>query len=340
MEASPMVERIHAGKRHRTSTALRVAIVGGAGHAGLPLSLVFVERGHSVVVIDSDVAKLEGIRAGRFTFLEAGGPELLSRCLAEFPERLLLTTEYGAAHECDIIVLAIGISVDEHLNPKFGAAEACIESLRPFLRNGQTLVLRSTVFPGTAARVLATFRVWDLDIGVSVCPERVAKGHAIKELTEVPQIVSGSSRLAVGQARVLFAPLGVKLLELDLAEAEVAKLFLNAWRYVVLGTANQFYQIATSKGLDFNRIRMAIMHRYSRAAGFPRAGFTAGPHLFKDTMQLAACCRHTFSLGHAAMLVNETMPDCILDKAKKRARTDWPHHCGHDVWNPWHGFQA
>merc|ERR1719426_33121 len=115
----------------------------------------------------------------------------------------------------------------------------------------------------------------------------------------------------------MFSPLGVDLVELELQEAEVAKLFLNSSRYVLFGISNQFYQITASKGLDFNRIFSAITYKYRRSGGFPRSGFTAGPRLFKDTMQLAAYCRHTFSLGHAAMLVNETMPDTVVEMAKK-----------------------
>jgi len=306
------------GKRQRTaSVGLRVAIIGGAGHAGLPLSLVLAERGHSAVVIDRDSIRIREILQGRFPFLEAKGPELLARCLAEFPERFHITCDYSTVRQCDAIVIAIATPVDEHLNPQFRVIEACLASLKPHLRDGQTFILRSTVFPGTSARILTAFRSWKLNVAVSVCPECLATGHAIEELTTVPQIISGSSAEGLRCARALFAPFNIDMLELCLAEAEVAKLFLNAWRYVVLGTANQFFQIAMSKDLNFHRIRTAIMHRYGRAAGFPCAGFTAGPHLLRDTLQLAACCRHTFSLGHAAMLVNETMPDCILDEARR-----------------------
>jgi len=296
---------------------LRVAVVGGAGHVGLPLSLVLADRGHHVVVIDSDAAKLESIRAGHFPFLEAGGPQLLARCLAEFPERFRLSSEHSSLRESDVVIVTIGTPVDEHLNPCYSIVEACILEIQPYLQRGQTLVLRSTLFPGTSARILAALRRSDVHVGVSFCPERIAEGHALRELAELPQIVSGSDGPSLEHARALFAPLGVDCVELELQEAETAKLFLNAWRYVNFATANQFYQIATSKGLDFGRIRAAITHSYPRASGFPRPGFTAGPCLFKDTMQLAACCRHTFTLGHAAMLVNETMPDCVVEQAKK-----------------------
>jgi len=166
-------------------------------------------------------------------------------------------------------------------------------------------------------RVLSALRKKGLDVGVSFCPERIAQGQALEELRRLPQIISGSDALALSNASALFAALGVDLVELELQEAEAAKLFLNSWRYIVFGTANQFYHIASSRGLDFDRIRAAITHKNPRAATFPRSGFTAGPCLFKDTMQLAAYCRHTFSLGHAAMLVNETMPDCVVEQAKR-----------------------
>eukprot|EP00928_Gymnodinium_smaydae_P051426 TRINITY_DN3496_c1_g1_i1.p1 TRINITY_DN3496_c1_g1~~TRINITY_DN3496_c1_g1_i1.p1 ORF type:complete len:865 (-),score=129.98 TRINITY_DN3496_c1_g1_i1:1-2541(-) len=299
--------------------SLKVAVVGGAGHVGLPLSLVLAERGHSVVVVDMDAAKLEAIGRGEFPFLEAGGPELLKRCLREFPERLRLTTSSEAVSSCDVIIVTIGTPVDEHLNPCVSVVEACVQSLRPSLRAGQTLLLRSTLFPGTSGRMLAALRAGGLDgVGISFCPERIAQGYALEELTKLPQIISGSDEASLNHARALFAPLGVDLVELELQEAEAAKLFLNSWRYVIFGTANQFYHIAASHDLDFERIRAAIAHKYERAIGFPRSGFTAGPCLFKDTMQLAAYCRHTFSLGHAAMLVNETMPECVVELAKKQ----------------------
>jgi len=249
--------------------------------------------------------------------LEHGGAELLTKILAEYPERLIFSTDYADVKDCSIIIVTIGTPVDEHLNPQFSGAEACINRLKPSLHSGQTLVLRSTLFPGSSGRITSMLRQAGLDVGVSFCPERIAQGYALEELTQLPQIVSASTQAALEQAKSLFAPLGVDLIELELQEAEVAKLFLNSWRYVVFGTANQFYQIAMAKDLDFYKIHSAITHKYRRAGGFPRPGFSAGPCLFKDTMQLAAYCRHGFSLGHNAMLVNETMPDCVLEQAKK-----------------------
>src|SRR5207244_7606341 len=101
-------------------------------------------------------------------------------------------------------------------------------------------------------------------------------------------------------------------------EAELAKHFTNTWRYIKFATANQLYMIANDFGLDYERIRSAIAHDYPRAADLPRAGFAAGPCLFKDTMQLAAFNNNNFMLGHASMMVNEGLPLYVVARIEER----------------------
>ena len=143
---------------------------------------------------------------------------------------------------------------------------------------------------------------------VAYCPERIAQGHAIRELEELPQIVSGCSEQAVESAAELFSSIAPQIIRLEVEEAELAKLFTNAWRYIQFAGANQFYMIAQSIGVDFNRVRQAMVDSYGRAASLPSAGFAAGPCLLKDTMQLAALNAGGFSLGQAAMAINEGLP--------------------------------
>jgi UDP-N-acetyl-D-mannosaminuronic acid dehydrogenase len=76
--------------------------------------------------------------------------------------------------------------------------------------------------------------------------------------------------------------------------------------------------MANNNGLDFERIRQALVHDYPRAADMPGAGFAAGPCLFKDTMQLAAFSDNSFALGHAAMLVNEGLPLYVVSQLEQK----------------------
>lgn len=100
--------------------------------------------------------------------------------------------------------------------------------------------------------------------------------------------------------------------------AELAKLYNNAWRYIQFAVANQFYMIANDYGMDFYAIHEAMTKKYPRGKSFPRAGFAAGPCLFKDTMQLSCFNNNSFFLGHAAMLVNEGLPNYLVRRAAVR----------------------
>src|SRR5262249_43480488 len=87
--------------------------------------------------------------------------------------------------------------------------------------------------------------------------------------------------------------------------------------------ANQFYLIAQSAGLDYRQVSRAMKLNYPRARGIPSPGLAAGPCLFKDTMQLVAFAQHQFSLGNAAMLVNEGLVLHVVDDLARRF--DLPH---------------
>ncbi len=108
------------------------------------------------------------------------------------------------------------------------------------------------------------------------------------------------------------------IIRLTPREAELTKVFTNAWRYIQFATANQFFMMATDTGIDFHRVFDAMTRDYPRLAGIPRSGFAAGPCLFKDTMQLAAANDNNFLLGHAAMLINEGLPNFVVRHIKAR----------------------
>jgi UDP-N-acetyl-D-mannosaminuronic acid dehydrogenase len=293
-----------------------IAVIGGCGHVGLPLALIFADRGQSVLIYDIDSRAVSSVAAGRMPFHEDGAEPMLERALRS--GRLEVTDRPDGLGRCRHLILIVGTPVDEHLNPALDAIPSALEACGPFLRNGQVLILRSTVFPGTSARVQRWLDERSLDIAVAFCPERVAQGQSLKEFTELPQIVSAFSQRGLEAARTLFSHITGDLVEMQPAEAELAKLLTNAWRYIQFATANQFFMMAQSHGLDYYRILEGSRLRYPRLAAMPGPGFAAGPCLFKDTMQLAAFSHNEFFLGHAAMLVNEGLPDFLVQQVKAR----------------------
>jgi UDP-N-acetyl-D-mannosaminuronic acid dehydrogenase len=214
--------------------------------------------------------------------------------------------------------VVIGTPVDEHLNPNQTAIPRALSGCAPYLRDGQMLVLRSTVFPGVTALVEKMIATLGVEIEVAFCPERIAEGKAMTELFELPQIVSARSARGLERASALFGRLTDSIVELTPEEAELAKLFTNVWRYIKFSAANQFYMMANDRGLDFERIRQGLTRDYPRAADMPGAGFAAGPCLFKDTMQLAAFNHNNFTLGHTAMTINEGLPLYLVHRLEQR----------------------
>ena len=295
---------------------LDVAVIGGCGRAGLPLALAFADRGLKVLAHDIDERAVEIVSTGRMPFREEGAEPVLARALAE--GRLEASVSPALVSEAEHVVVVLGTPVDEHLNPDIQAVTSAMEALAQNLVDGQLLVLRSTVYPGVTRKVEELLDGRGLDIDVAFCPERIAEGKALIELFELPQIVAARSERPLERAEKLFRNLTAEIVRLDPEEAELAKLFTNAWRYIRFAAANQFFMMANDFGLDFERIRSALAHNYPRAADMPGAGLAAGPCLFKDTAQLAAFNNNNFHLGQAAMAINEGLPLYLVSRIEQR----------------------
>ncbi|HET6817932.1 MAG TPA: nucleotide sugar dehydrogenase [Mycobacteriales bacterium] len=293
-----------------------VAILGGCGHVGLPLGIAFADRGARVVLYDIDENAVKLVNDATMPFREDGADEKL---VAVVNSGLLrATTDEAAVSTAENVVIVVGTPVDEYLNPDPHAIPRAIRETAGSLVDGQLLVLRSTVYPGATALVERLVAELAVKLDVAFCPERIAEGHALKELVTLPQVVAARSERGRNRAAALFSRLTEQIVFLEPEEAELAKLFTNTWRYIKFATANQFFMIANDSGLDFEKIRSALGHDYPRAADLPGAGFAAGPCLFKDTMQLAAYTNNNFALGHAAMLVNEGLPAYIVSRIEQR----------------------
>lgn len=291
-------------------------VIGGGGHVGLPLAIALAERGASVLIYDLSERAVNLVNSGVMPFSEPGAAPMLRRALDE--GRLVATTDASSVGRASNVIVVIGTPVDEHLNPDPNAIPKALDGCSEYFRDGQLLVLRSTVYPGVTALVERMIAALGRDIPVAFCPERIAEHKAMTELFTLPQIVSSSSMAGRERAATLFGLLTDKIVHLEPEEAELAKLFTNTWRYIKFAAANQFYMMANDRGLDFERIRAGLTDGYPRAQDMPGPGLAAGPCLLKDTMQLAAFSDNTFSLGHSAMLINEGLPLYIVSQLEKR----------------------
>jgi UDP-N-acetyl-D-mannosaminuronic acid dehydrogenase len=292
-----------------------VTVVGGAGHVGIPLVLALAEAGLKVNVNDRNQEILNTLKQGCLPFIEHGAAEALTKALAN--NRLVFSASPDRISAGGPVIITIGTPVDEFLNPVRKVVQDCIDAMLPSLSDGQLLVMRSTVFPGTTYWLASYLAAKGRKLKVAFCPERVVQGYGLKELREMPQIVSGTTPEAEHDAVALFEQIAPEVVVVSPIEAEFAKLFNNAYRYIEFAATNEFYLIAKSAGVDYQRVLKAMKQNYPRSKSVPRPGFAAGPCLAKDTMQLSAFARNQFSLGHAALLINEGLVLHVVEDLKR-----------------------
>ena len=292
-----------------------ITVVGGCGHVGLPLSVALASSGNAVTAFDISADAVDLVNSGTAPFWEPLLEDGLSNALRN---GFRATLESSCIESAEIVIVIVGTPLDVHLNPDPNAVVKAVEDVAKHLNGSQLLVLRSTVFPGVTKEVERLLSRLNLETRVVFCPERIAEGFAMKEILELPQIIGARDDKSFTRAAELFTSLGVKVVRTTPEEAELAKLFTNTWRYIKFAAANQFWMMANDSGVNFDNVREAIRFEYPRAADFPAAGFTAGPCLFKDTMQLSAFSNNTFALGNSAMMINEGLPLYVVDKLSQK----------------------
>lgn len=290
----------------------KIVIVGGGGHVGLPLGLVLADVGYEVAALDISESRVDEINSGVMPFLEDGADPLLAKVLNS--KRFIATTDPKVLKSAEVVIVVIGTPVDENLAPNPNTVVQSVMDLENYLSADQLVILRSTVFPGVTKKLEQKLQEKFKGISIAFCPERIVEGQALTELRSLPQIVGVRSGVVFKKVETIFSNLGVESIMTTPEEAELAKLFTNVWRYIKFSAANQFWMMANDFGVDYEKVRDAIVYKYDRAKDLPKPGFTAGPCLFKDTMQLSALVQQNFPLGNASMMINEGLPGYLVSR--------------------------
>jgi UDP-N-acetyl-D-mannosaminuronic acid dehydrogenase len=296
----------------------RVAVIG-LGRVGLPLALSFADRGVEVIGIEREPLILEEIAAGRMPFAETGTQDLLERALASGRFRTSRVVQDAA--EADHIVLTLGTPAYVHIEIDMSQIRSAIDDLLPVLREGHSVILRSTVAPGTTDWVggyieqRRGFTVGE-DIFVSHVPERIAENHFLEEIATLPCIVGGVGEGSADRAATLFEVFGTEIVRTSPVQAELAKIWTNILRYAQFALPNLLMMECEQYDANVFDVIELINHDYPRG-GMARPGFTAGACLRKD---FAFSEERSSSPGMllAVSRVHETVPLFLVNGLKGR----------------------
>jgi UDP-N-acetyl-D-mannosaminuronic acid dehydrogenase len=291
----------------------KVSIIGGCGHIGLPLGIALAITGSEVVLIDRDENAINTVNDGHMPFIEENGQFMLEKAINT--GLFKATNSFEEITDSQIVIVTIGTPVDEHQSPVPRIFADFLDSIENYLSRGQLLILRSTVFPGTSRWIAK--RLQPKGVEVAFCPERIVQGKAFDEFSQLPQIIATQNQNTAEQARQLFSQIGSDFLFGNFEEAEFAKLFLNAYRYIQFATTNEFFMIANDAGVDYAKVHNLMTEGYDRGRSLPKAGFASGPCLLKDTQQLLAFGQNKFQIGNSAILINEGLALKIVNIAEE-----------------------
>ncbi len=288
----------------------------GLGRVGLPLALSFADRGLRVIGIDNDAARLGALREGVMPFQEAGAQELLERV-----HSMKLSERVADAAQARHIVITLGTPSFSHIEIDMRDIRSALDDLLGVLAPGHSLVLRSTVAPGTTEFVAGYlekhrgFRIGE-EVFVAHAPERIAAGRFLEEIDTLPCIVGGVGARSGEVAAELFGVFDAPIVFTTPVQAELAKIWANILRYTHFALPNLLMMDCERHGANVFEVIDLVNRDYPRG-GLAQPGLTAGTCLRKD---------FTFSEERspapgmllAVSRVNESVPLFLVEGMRRR----------------------
>jgi UDP-N-acetyl-D-mannosaminuronic acid dehydrogenase len=315
----------------------------GLGRVGLPLALSFADRGLRVIGIDNDPARLGAVRAGVMPFQEAGAPELLARAMAGSPARpagsggpeprdgreappdgggcLQLSERVADAARARHIVITLGTPSFSHIEIDMRDIRSALDDLLGVLAPGHSLVLRSTVAPGTTefvAGYLAKHRGFRIgeEVFVAHAPERIAAGRFLEEIDTLPCIVGGVGARSGEVAAELFGVFDAPIVHTTPVQAELAKIWANILRYTNFALPNLLMMDCERHGANVFEVIDLVNRDYPRG-GIAQPGLTAGTCLRKD-FAFSEERSNAPGMLLAVSRVNESVPLFLVEGMRRR----------------------
>ena len=238
----------------------KISIIGGAGHVGFPLGLIFSSKDFSVNLIDNNLTNTKKINSGKSPFFEEGANTLLKKMLKQ--KRIIATNDLKNVLETKFIIICIGTPIDSNLSPELKKLFKFFQTFKKVPKKDHQIIIRSSVYPGICEKVYEIIK--DKNKNLSYCPERIVQGKSIKELPNISQLVSGKNNKSIQESANLFKKICKKIIRVKIIEAELIKLFSNAYRYVHFAISNQFYMICRDQNLNFFKIREIMKDGYKK----------------------------------------------------------------------------
>ncbi|WP_248962790.1 nucleotide sugar dehydrogenase [Sphaerisporangium perillae] len=299
------------------------AAVIGMGYVGSTVAAVLAGEGVDVVGIDVNPALVAALEQRRCWFSEPGLPELLYSGLDS--GRLRVTTDYDLVSGVDVVIIAVSTPVRDTELVDVPLRTACTE-LAGHLREGQLVILKSTVPPGVSRNLVAPLleggglKVGE-DFGLAFCPERLSEGQALHELRTFPIAIGGWCPDSVAAAGAFWRrTIGAEIISCaSMESAEMVKLASNWWIDHNIAMANELATLCAVLDVDVLEV-ISATNTMRKGTGnvnilLPSVG-VGGSCLTKDPWMVWRAARDRdveLDTIPVAREVNDSMPGYTVD---------------------------
>jgi dTDP-alpha-D-glucose dehydrogenase len=296
-----------------------IAVVG-FGYIGTVIGAVLADRGWPVTAIDVRQSVVDEINLGKTTVPEPGLNELVSTNVRV--GRLRATIDFGALADNDFIIVTVGTPLGPDFEPIVDDIKAAARAVGEHLHAGHLVILKSTVPPDTTEKIVQPILEETsglragVDFGLAFCPERLAEGQAIHELTSIPVVVGAVEERSARACSTLWRhALGVDSIVVDDPRtAEMVKLADNLWVDLNVALANELAKVCDRLGMDALQVIEAAntMPKGGRDANILRPSMGVGGYcLTKDPWfvnHLGESVGLELAIPRTSRGVNDTMP--------------------------------
>jgi UDP-N-acetyl-D-mannosaminuronic acid dehydrogenase len=301
---------------------VRVAVVG-LGFVGLPLALTYAMKGAKVVGVDAMPRLVDEINAGQSHHLESYQGKTLPEILREqiAAGRFHATTSYEEA--ADVVnnwIVTVGLPVHNG-DPDLRPLKSCAQTLGRVLKKGDTVMIRSTVVPGTTQEVIqpileeASGLVAGQDFYLTYCSERIAEGRAFEEFIHMPLVLGGINPESAAKGKELLSFISETDITIsDIRVIETSKVIENIQRDVNIAMVQEFARFAEAFGIDtFELIKVANTHtRVNLLTPGPGVGGFCLPNALYYLQPKANELGVSLQLLQTARRINDDVPGVLV----------------------------
>jgi UDP-N-acetyl-D-glucosamine dehydrogenase len=230
----------------------RIAVIG-LGYVGLPLALAFAEKGFKVLGIDTDVPRIERIKA-----LKSYITDVPSSLIAKVVGKKLFnaSTDFNLLADIDVVIICVPTPLKRKYTPDISYILSAVRSVTKHLRKDMLVVLESTTYPGTTQELIKpelekSGLKAGKDFHVAFSPERIDPGNKHFDVTEIPKVVGGLTKVCTELSGLLYSQIIKKVHQVSSCEsAEMTKLLENSFRIVNIGWINEIAQMCHELNID------------------------------------------------------------------------------------------